>query len=382
MKHLKFLVVISILNCSVYSQKLKKDAEKKTDLELSTSESFIKNKSIGKLIVGGYGEVNYNEPDGKTTGTMDVHRMVILFGYNFSENVQFVTEIEYEHVNELAVEQAFINYNVSDNINVKAGLMLIPMGIINEYHEPTTFFGVERSNVDNFIVPSTWREIGIGISGKLDNASIKYQAYLFNGFNSSNLRGIDGLRKGRQKGAKSKVSSAVISAKLDYYGIKGLRLGLAGYFGDTYTEDNTVIGSNVGISMIGFDARYTYKKFKARAEFITASISDVENYNMVNNSDLGKNLQGWFVETAYNLLSNKKQQKLYSFIRYEQYNTHHSVGNFVTNANKSYDRQDITIGLNYELTDGAIFKMDYQIKDDATNNTINNVFNMGIGVWF
>lgn len=374
------LIAIIIFTFNGFSQD--DENENNNQTETNTAENFITNSTIGKLIIGGYGEVHYNEVEGSTKGVMDVHRMVLLFGYNFSDKVQFVTEVEYEHVKELAVEQAFLNYNVNTNFNIKAGLMLVPMGIVNEYHEPTTFFGVERPNVDSKIVPSTWREIGIGVSGKVDNASLKYQAYIFNGFSSENLRGTDGLRKGRQKGAKSKVSSPVFSAKVDYYGIKGLRLGLAGYFGDTFSDDETIDGSNVGVSMIGFDARYTSGNFKARAQVISTSISDVEKYNIANESDLGEEMLGWFVEAAYNVLPTTNKQKLYPFLRLEQYNTHASVGNFIGNPNDAYDRQDLTFGMNFEVADGATFKIDYQLKDDATDNDVNNQFNMGIAVWF
>ena len=98
--------------------------------------------------------------------TLDVHRLVTFFGYNFNEKASFVSEVEFEHVSEVYVEQAFLDYKIKNNLSVNAGLMLIPMGIQNLYHEPATFNGVERTNVDKYIVPSTWREIGIGVSGR------------------------------------------------------------------------------------------------------------------------------------------------------------------------------------------------------------------------
>ena len=99
-----------------------------------------------------------------------------MFGYKFSEKVQFVTEVEFEHVKEVYVEQAFVNYNVANNFNIRGGLMLVPMGIVNEYHEPKTFNGTERPAVDNVIVPNTWREIGIGVNGRIPNMNLGYQA--------------------------------------------------------------------------------------------------------------------------------------------------------------------------------------------------------------
>ncbi len=167
------------------------------------------------LTIGGYGQIDYNQPFGGNkiqNGNLDVHRLVILFGYRFNSKLNFVTEIEVEHVKEVYVEQAFLNYSVNTYLQFRGGLMLVPMGIINEYHEPTTFNGVERPLIDKYISPTTWREIGLGATGTIPELSLKYQAYLMNGFSSYNgsaqISGKNGLRNGRQKGAKSIIRSA------------------------------------------------------------------------------------------------------------------------------------------------------------------------------
>lgn len=339
------------------------------------------------LTVGGYAETHFNSISGQNA-KLDVHRVVMLFGYKFNERTQFITEIEYEHVKEVYVEQAFLQYGLSDNLNLRAGLMLVPMGIINEYHEPTTFNGVERPSMDKSIVPTTWREIGLGISGKFDEASLRYQAYLFNGFTSDNngkyLGGKNGLRNGRQKGAESTMNNVNFSAKLDYYGLPGLRLGLSGYFGRTQSDKaiEDTPGADIGLAMLGFDARYAYQGFTARGQFINASISDSEEYNALYGSDLGSSLQGWYLEAGYNLLPMHKKQQLFSFVRYEDYDTHASTeGGLVKNL--SYDRNEWTFGLTYKVAPGAAFKADYQLKNNAvTGNETVKQFNLGFGVWF
>ncbi|MDO9615560.1 MAG: hypothetical protein Q7J86_13675, partial [Bacteroidota bacterium] len=199
--------------------------------------------SNSKLTIGGYGEVHYHQPlssETRRNGELDVHRMVMLFGYQFSDRTQFVTELEFEHVSEVYVEQAFLQHKLNKSINFRAGLLLIPMGVVNEYHEPTTFNGVERPLVDNKINPTTWREIGFGLSGTIQPANLKYQAYLVNGFNgydgAAKLNGNNGLRSGRQKGASSYISSPNFTAKVEYYGIRGLNIGLSGYLGDTQSK--------------------------------------------------------------------------------------------------------------------------------------------------
>jgi len=128
------------------------------------------------LHIGGYGQIDFNlntrEGTIQNNGKLDVHRLVTFFGYNFNEKTSFVSEVEFEHVSEVYVEQAFLDYKIKNNLSINAGLMLIPMGIQNLYHEPATFNGVERTNVDKYIVPTTWREIGIGLSGRSIEHSI------------------------------------------------------------------------------------------------------------------------------------------------------------------------------------------------------------------
>ncbi len=360
-----------------------------------------------KLMLGGYGEVHFNQPlssEQKNNGMLDVHRVVLLFGYNFNDRTKFVSEIEFEHVSEVYVEQAFLQYKINKFMNFRAGLLLIPMGIVNEYHEPTTFHGVERPLIDKYIAPTTWREIGAGISGTVMPAKIKYQVYLVNGFNGWNgeakLGGENGLRKGRQKGAESFISSPNLSAKIDFFGVRGLNIGMAGYFGKTQStafqgldknnqaDINRADSSVVGIAMAGLDARYTFKGIELRGQYYITSLSNTKEYNVFTATDgtpndLGKSLTGYYVEAGYNVLrsSEKCTTELVPFIRYEGYNMHNSVEEGIE-VNKAYDHTVITTGITWRIATGAVFKTDIQfVKSEADNNT-SNVFNAGIGVMF
>jgi len=387
MNNFKFLLFIILYTSFSIAQTVPDSLITNPQNQQNAAQRILSGNINTGVTVGGYGEILYNQPEGDN-GELDVQRLVLLFGYKFNDRTQFVTEVELEHVNEVFVEQAFLQYSLNDNVNLRAGLMLVPMGIVNEYHEPTTFNGVERPSIDGSIVPTTWREVGFGVSGRSDNASLRYQAYIFNGFASVNgskvLGGSNGLRNGRQKGIQSTINKPTFSAKLDHYGIQGLRLGLSGYYGRTQAEDNVdaIDGSDVGIAMVGLDARYALHRFTARGQFINASISDTEAYNILNNANLGSRLQGWYLEAAYNLLPQTKKQQLFAFTRYEDYDTHASVdGDLLRNL--SYDRNEWTFGLSYKLAPGAVVKADYQIKDNAVmNNNTSNQLNFGIGVWF
>lgn len=392
MKRITYLMTLlftSIITAQTVQDSITFDPQK----QLNAAQRILSGNYASEVVVGAYGEMLYNQPEGDN-GELDVQRLVLLFGYRFNDRAQFFTEIELEHVEEVFVEQAFVNYNVGSNVSLRGGLMLVPMGIINEYHEPTTFNGTERPAVDNVIVPTTWRELGIGVNGRFNDISLGYQAYVFNGFKSTEadgeggisgfLRGSNGLRGGRQKGIQSTVDSPTFSAKLDYYGIPGLRLGLSGYFGDTQAADDIeeTDGANIGISMVGLDARYAYQRFTARGQFIYASLSDTEAYNTLTGRDLGSDVQGWYLEGAFNLLPLGKQQKLFAFARYEAYDTHADTDGGLA-RNPAYDRTDLTTGLTYHIAPGVVVKGDYQFRDnDDAGSDVPDRLNFGIGVWF
>ncbi len=378
-----------------------------------TTQNFYQNsaekllQTSGKLVIGGYGEVHYNQPfnsEIRSNATLDVHRMVMLLGYNFSSRTQFVSELEFEHVSEVYVEQAFLQHKLNSFINLRAGLLLIPMGIVNEYHEPTTFNGVERPLIDGKIAPTTWREIGFGLSGNIIPASLKYQAYIVNGFNGyngkGNLNGKNGFRSGRQRGAESFMSSPNFTAKAEYYGIRGLNIGLSGYFGKTQStlyngiaKDNSAAvaradSSVVGISMLGVDARYGIKGLQLRGQLYYAAISNTEEYNKftaVNKvaNDLGSAMTGYYVEAGYNVLRgvSSTTNELIPFVRMENYNTHQStVGSLV--KNEAYNNNAITTGLTYRIAQGAVIKADVQFVKAKQADEYSKVFNAGIGVMF
>ncbi|NRD23851.1 hypothetical protein HNV10_11395 [Winogradskyella litoriviva] len=390
MKKITFIITL-IITSITYAQTAQ-DSINNPQNQLNAAQRILSGNYGKAVTVGAYGEMTYNQPEGQN-GELDIQRMVLLFGYKFNDKTQFVTEIELEHTVEVFVEQAFVNYNVANNISLRGGLMLVPMGIVNEYHEPTTFNGVERPAVDNAIVPTTWREMGVGVTGRFPEASIGYQAYIFNGFKSTEnedgevtgfLKGSNGLRSGRQKAIQSTIDSPTFSTKIEYYGLPGLRLGLSGYFGKTQATDDVedIDGANIGISMVGLDARYAKKRFTARGQFIYASLSDTEDYNTLTNRDLGSALMGYYAEVAYNLLPLNKAQRLFAFTRYENYDTHASTEGGLE-VNDAYNRTDITTGLSYHIAPGVVIKGDYQFRSNNDDNSeVNNRLNFGIGVWF
>ncbi|MDO9510826.1 MAG: hypothetical protein Q7J34_03625 [Bacteroidales bacterium] len=385
-----FLILFSFGFVAAQNTDSKSDEGVKTELS-----------EISRLSIGGYGQIDFNLPlheEMRHNATLDVHRMVLLFGYQFSEQTSFLTEIEMEHVSEVYVEQAYLNHRFFPWLNLKAGLMLIPMGIINEFHESSAFHGVERPNIDNRLVPTTWREIGVGFHGNILPIQTKYQVYVVNGFKSydggGTIRGIDGLRKGRQKGAESIASHPNVSAKVDYYGISGLTIGLSAYSGKTQSnlynglaDDNLnalaeADSSVISLTMVGFDARYRIGGFELRGQFISTILSNTQAYNALTGKDLGSRMQGYYMEAAYNVFRHfpSYSHELIPFIRYEQYDTHAATeGSLI--RNNAYNHTEITMGLDYKLTQNAVLKADYQIlKAKGVEDQFQ--FNMGVAIAF
>ncbi len=355
-----------------------------------------------QLSIGGYGQVDYNQTFGNgnyNTGKLDVHRLVMMFGYKFTDDTKFITEIEFEHVSEVYIEQAFLQHRINDFINVRAGLMLVPMGFINEYHEPLLFNGVERPNVDTYIVPTTWREIGAGITGRIDFLRLKYQAYVMNGFNGYNgaatFTGKDGLRKGRQKGIESYMSSPTFSTKFDYYGFRNLKIGMAYYGGKSQstlfngiekTNDFAVAqadSSVVNINMLGVDATYTWNGFTLKGQLIYTHLANAAAYNAFGKTDVGSAMLGYYAEVGYNLFKQTKlKSELIPFVRFEHYDTQYAMANDVQ-KNPANSRTEIITGLGWKITPGSVVKIDYQRVLTAANGSLpKNILNMGIGVWF
>lgn len=358
------------------------------------------------LHIGGYGQIDYNRTindDLNYNAKLDVHRLVTFLGYNFNDKTSFVSELEFEHVVEVYVEQAFLSHNIRDNFSINAGLMLIPMGIQNLYHEPPTFNGVERTNVDKYIVPTTWREMGVSVNGRIMDNTLSYELMLVNGFNGYDGEGVfsgnKGLRSGRQKGAESYMTAPDFASRFSYVGIPNLNLGLSTYFGESestayngldLSDKNAVSSADstiIGINMIGIDGRYQKGALQLRGQYIVADLSNTNQYNIFTGKDLGSKMLGYYAEAGYNFLAEKEtNNELIAFARYENYNTHNQVeespiiGGVV--INESYNRTDIIIGLGFKVSNGAMFKADYQIKSNEGSDEKTYQLNLGTAIWF
>ena len=180
--------------------------------------------------LGGYGEVLYenyaaeleNGAEGSKQDQFDALRAILYVGYKFNDRLLFNSEIEIEHAKEAFLEFAYLDYLLTDNVGIRGGVLLAPLGLVNELHEPPIFLGTERPLTERLIIPTTWRENGVGLFGGTD--LFEWRAYLLSSFNGAGFTG-SGLRGGRQKGGKAVSEDLGAAARLDYVGTPGLILG-------------------------------------------------------------------------------------------------------------------------------------------------------------
>src|SRR4029077_9849318 len=199
--------------------------------------------------ISGYMEVHFNKVEAEDgvldfhrfeRGVAGCHRCVLIVRHSFSPRIQFVAELELEHAfvegleerGEVELEQAYVDFLVTRPFNVRAGMLLVPMGIINERHEPPSFQGVERPFVDTFIIPTTWFENGAGVFGEVGRR-LRYRAYVMAQRNALELSADEAIRNGRQKGARSVVRNVAYAGRVEHIGVPGLMLGASAWSGNS-----------------------------------------------------------------------------------------------------------------------------------------------------
>jgi hypothetical protein len=307
--------------------------------------------------------------------------------------MSFKSEVEIEHTKiettdsggavggEVAVEQAYLDWHFNQHFAMKAGLVLVPVGILNETHEPPTFDGVERSNVETIIIPTTWREAGTGMYGSISEGW-EYQMYVVAGLKAEGFSADQGIREGRQEGLNSDATNPSLTGRLQYAPAPGMKLGLSGFAGNT-TGGNEALGSGT-LGIVSADVRATAGQVGVRAVGAYESLGDADKINQAYKNGVGDRMYGVSAEGSLDMLpffSSETDQSMKLFVRYERYNTQASVSTPGLAADPANDRHDVTLGASYRPTYNTVFKIDYQFLDNAADlNT--KVFNMGVGYSF
>ncbi len=345
-----------------------------------------------KFTLGGYGEIHAKfEENGPSE--LDVHRLVLYFGYEFSDWIKLNTELEIEHAfvssgnsvsSYIALEQIYVDFLFNDSVNARVGFVLAPVGIINEDHEPTLFLGVERPQVDVRIIPTTWTLGGAGIYGS-PLSWLSYKAYVVGGLDGSNFTAESGPRGGRIR-ERPGLNDPAISGRIDLFPFEeqDIRFGLSGYYGGT---DNSNQGGRSGAkNNFGLgSADFEYYGSRVRVRGV---IAYSKNSNPTALGAPGENVGaaslGWYLEGGVSVMpkSWKKgrlsKSDIIPFVRYEEYDTQYKVA-AGTVKDEANDRTDITLGVNFPLTEAFVLKADYQLKYNEAASNPNNVFNLGMG---
>jgi hypothetical protein len=343
------------------------------------------------LPVAGYMDFHVNRTSAEPWKP-DFHRFVLLFGHSFSDRIKFWSELEVEHSlveggeegGELALEQAYLDFLIKPKFNIRAGMLLSPVGIVNERHEPPSFNGVERPAVETLIIPTTWRELGFGFTGDLGRG-FRYRAYLMSSLDASRFTAESGITEGRTKGLDSSFRNPAKVGRLEYAGIRRLTLGTSFYSGHTGFNLN---GLNPRVTLAEFDGRYSYRRFDLRGIFANTWISRAGELNtrlenqFGHNPNIASQMRGYYVEPGFHILPRRVRHDIIAFTRYEKFNTQHRMPDGFT-ALPQFDRSAYVTGLTYKPTPDVAVKFDYIFNRNASAvvRAINGM-NLGIGWWF
>jgi hypothetical protein len=328
--------------------------------------SYAKAQS-SQTFVGGYGEMNYQNYADGAVPRLDISRFVLYLDHTFDMHWMFRSETEIEHVKieggaggEIGLEQAYLDFHAKDWLGWRAGLMVLPIGIMNQTHEPNTYFSVLRPIFDQVVIPSTWREIGTGIYGNASR-TISYQLYLSEGIQPTAI-GMDGTDPAKQEGwagaatsdflAGSDASHPSLSGKIDYRLAPGLTLGASGYLERGLQQDVShafVLGD--------LDAEYEHGPWRVRAEAAYITTGDAAD-----TATVPPHIAGGYAELAFDLFSlwNEPKAKLYGFARYETFQFEQNPLMEPTPI-ATWERHEAVIGgFAYKPMNELILKADYQ----------------------
>ena len=340
--------------------------------QVATGETSLASSWAERTQIGGYGEMHYNNlennnDNGADIDEIDFHRFVLYLGHDFNDTTRMFSEVELEHSltgkgepGEVELEQAYIEHDLSSTTRMKAGLFLVPVGILNQTHEPTTFYGVERNNVEKNIIPTTWWEGGLALSGEI-LPGWSYEGAFTSGLNIDFAGGLYKIRDGRQKVAKADASKPAYTVNTKYTGIAGLELGAtiqyqAGLGQGNYDED---------VDAMLYSAHVAYRNgpFGLRALAAAWDIDDA-----INEVKAGANEQnGWYIEPSWLVMRN-----LGIFARYSEWDN-------LAGSDGETDISEWDVGVNYWLVENVVFKADYQWQDAPPGQKELEGFNLGVG---
>lgn len=357
-------------------------------LDQLTTDGDDSHGGSGQLSFHGYGELHFNSPEGSGVpdenepAIMDLHRMVWGVSYQFNDRISVHTEVDFEHAaTEMELEFAYLDFLILPAFNVRTGSMLIPVGPLNEFHEPPLFYSVERPYVQRTIIPTTWQEGGVGIFGSVP-AGIKYRVYLVSGLNAEGFTAANGIRGGRGHAAEQPSDELAVVGRLEYVGLPGVDLGFSVYQGGANTTNNSALG-DAGVGILEADARLRVAGLDLRGVAASINVDGADQISAFTGEDVGEEMMGWYLEAAYDflkLLAPDTIQSVVAFLRFEDFDTQKAMPTGLS-ANPANDRQVMTAGLAYYPIPDVAIKADLESWEDGADND-GSRFNLGVGYQF
>ena len=344
-----------------------------------------------RLPVAGYMDFHVNKEAGDSFRP-DFHRFVLLFGHSFSERIKFWSELELEHSlveggeesGEVALEQAYLDFLFTPKFNLRAGMLLTPVGIVNERHEPPSFNGVERPFVESIIIPTTWRELGFGFTGDLGRG-FRYRTYLTSSLDASRFNAEFGIADGKTSGLDASMRNPAWAGRLEFAGIRRLTVGTSMYSG---LAGFNAPGVNPRVTIANVDARYSIRRVDLRGLFANTWVSKAGELNRLLRQQTGVNpnvasqMRGYYFEPALHILPRRYRQDLIAFGRYERYNTQQKMPAGYLPL-EQFNRSSWITGIAYKPAPDVALKFDYVFNrnQSAVVKALNGL-NLGIGWWF
>jgi hypothetical protein len=365
------------------SERAAEVAEVKTEneaqsMQLEATLDYLETSPLAQaapaVSIGGYGELHYNNLD--SGNEIDYHRFVLYFGHAFTENLSFYSELELEHAlagedapGEIELEQAFVQWDFSPSHRIRAGMMLVPVGFLNETHEPDTFYGVERNSIEKNVIPTTWWEAGASLSGEV-TSTLKYDFMLHSGLaldlDHPSAKKQTNIRSARQKVSEATAEALAYSGRLEWQPNASLKIGGTVQYQADLTQgagaggakdiDGLLIESHIEAFAGPFSLRALYARW------------DLDDAIAVINAGSEKQL-GWYVEPRYRI-----SDRLGLFARYGEFDLQ-AGQNTMDSQNETID-----VGLNYWIHETVVIKADIQRYRFAGET--NRGFNIGVGYSF
>lgn len=356
-----------------------------TEKKVETTAEAVETASVSgsapgwwnRTSLGGYGEMHYNALKDDADDEVDFHRFVLFVNHDFNERIRLFSELELEHsisgegqVGEIELEQAFIEFDLNEEQtqHAKVGQSLIPVGIMNEKHEPATFYGVERNPVENNIVPSTWWEGGVVFNGQLPAEGFSYDVGFHSGLNVPTTGGSAfKIRNGRQKVGKADADKGAMTGRLKWTGYPGVELGTTVQYQQDVTQDEiseavpaTLWEAHADIERDGFGLRALYAQWDLDGAAPEA---------------FGREEQfGWYVEPSYKFETSLGEVGF--FARYNEYD------NEAGSDGADTKKKQTDVGMNYWPHKDVVLKADFQFNDNPGATPDDEILNLGVGFQF